>query len=100
MQPQAPNPYQPPTAQTSPSAVRTPEGWVPCPSCGGVSATMPSFTWWGGVIGAKMLTHVVCDNCRTAYNGKTGKSNTTGIVIYSVVIGVIAIGLMTMINSL
>ena len=52
-----------------------------------------SFTWWGGVIGPKVLTHVKCPRCRHAYNGKTGRDNTTGIVIYSVVVGVIAFGL-------
>jgi hypothetical protein len=52
-----------------------------------------SFTWWGGVIGPKVLTHVKCPRCGHAYNGKTGRDNTTGIVIYSVVVAVIAFGL-------
>jgi uncharacterized protein (DUF983 family) len=47
------------------------------------------FTWWGGVIGPKMLSHVKCGQCGLAYNGKSGQSNTTGIVIYTVVVGVI-----------
>lgn len=90
MQPQPPNPYEAPNAPDAPRGM-TPEGWVPCPTCGSTSVSMPSFTWWGGMIGAKMLTHVVCNSCHTGYNGKTGASNTTGIIIYSVVIGVIAL---------
>ena len=51
------------------------------------------FTWWGGVLGPKVLTHVKCPGCGHAYNGKTGRDNTTGIVIYSVIIGILAFGL-------
>ncbi len=29
-----------------------------------------------------MLTHVKCSQCRTSYNGKTGKSNNKAIAIY------------------
>lgn len=52
-----------------------------------------SFTWWGGVIGPKVLTHVKCPQCGHAYNGKTGRDNTNGIIIYSVAVGIIAFGL-------
>jgi len=42
-----------------------------------------------------MLSHVKCRWCGMQYNGKTGQSNTTGIIIYSVIVFVIvfAIGL-------
>lgn len=86
------NPYEAPKNDAAPA--RTPQGWVACPQCGGIAATMPSFTWWGGVIGAKMLTHVICDQCKHAYNGKTGGSNTGMIVVYSAVLAVIAFGIM------
>ncbi|MDT5063473.1 MAG: hypothetical protein QOH63_3932 [Acidobacteriota bacterium] len=43
------------------------------------------------MIGPRMLSHVKCRSCGTAYNGKTGQSNTTGIVIYSVVLFVIGL---------
>lgn len=52
-----------------------------------------SFTWWGGLIGPKLLTHVKCRACGHAYNGKSGKDTTTNIIIYSVVVGVLALGL-------
>jgi uncharacterized protein (DUF983 family) len=48
-----------------------------------------SFTWWGGLIGPKMLTHVKCPACGHTFNGKTGRDNTTGIILYS--IGVIVL---------
>ncbi|HEX6279376.1 MAG TPA: hypothetical protein VFZ49_05105 [Pyrinomonadaceae bacterium] len=51
------------------------------------------FTWWGGVIGPKVLTHVKCPGCGHGYNGKTGRDNTTGIVIYSVIVGIVALAL-------
>jgi hypothetical protein len=48
------------------------------------------FTWWGGVLGPKLLKHVKCQTCGYAFNGKTGKDNTKGIVIYFAVIGALA----------
>lgn len=63
--------------------------FAPCPKCNATSAEKMSFTWWGGVIGPKLLTHVECNSCGEKFNGKTGKDNTTNIIIYSVVVGVI-----------
>jgi len=51
------------------------------------------FTWWGGLLGPKMLSHVKCQQCGLAYNGKSGQSNTTGIVIYAIVVNVIVFAL-------
>lgn len=69
--------------------------YVPCPRCRMPSPQQVKFTWWGGLLGPKMLSHVKCQQCGLAYNGKTGNSNTTGIIIYSVVafVIVLAIGL-------
>ena len=66
--------------------------YVSCPRCGG-TAEKVGFTWWGGVLGPKILTHVKCIGCGHAYNGKSGMDNTTGIVVYSVIVGVITLGL-------
>ena len=52
------------------------------------------FTWWGGVLGPRILKHVKCGSCGKGYNGKTGKDNFNGIVIYSVVLGLIGVGFM------
>ncbi|MGD9564251.1 MAG: hypothetical protein AB7F88_18945 [Pyrinomonadaceae bacterium] len=67
--------------------------YAPCPQCGGTAAEKLRFTWWGGVLGPKILNHVKCPGCSKTYNGKTGKDNTTNIVIYSVIVAVIALGL-------
>ncbi len=68
--------------------------YAPCPQCGSPAAERMKFTWWGGVIGPKILTHVKCLRCNAKYNGKTGKDNTTNIIIYSVVALVAALILM------
>jgi uncharacterized protein (DUF983 family) len=65
--------------------------FAPCPKCQQSNARQMSFTWWGGLIGPKILTHVKCQTCGATFNGKSGKDNTTNIIIYSVV--VIAIGI-------
>lgn len=62
-----------------------------CPKCNNKNAEQLSFTWWGGILGPKILTHVKCRNCGATFNGKTGKDNTANIVIYSVVVGLIVL---------
>ena len=66
------------------------EQFAPCPQCGQSAAKPVNFTWWGGVLGPKLLSQVKCQACRKTYNGKTGKDNTKGIIIYSVVGMVVA----------
>ena len=63
--------------------------YAPCPHCQNTQASPVRYTWWGGVLGPKMLTHVKCGRCGTAYNGKTGGSNSTAIAVYLVVGGLI-----------
>jgi len=67
-----------------------PEGVV-CPRCGGAQFAPVTYTWWGGFLGPKLLRHVKCANCGARFNGKTGKDNTTGIVIYCVAGGVLGL---------
>ncbi len=69
------------------------KAYAPCPQCGGTNAEKVRFTWWGGVLGPKILTHVKCPQCGKAFNGKSGKDNTTGIVIYSAVVAVVILGM-------
>ncbi len=65
--------------------------YAPCPFCNASNAEKVKFTWWGGLLGPKLLKHVKCLGCGKGYNGKTGKDNTTNIVIYTVVVGVICL---------
>jgi hypothetical protein len=66
---------------------------IPCPRCQQAElAPRPiGFTWWGGVVGAKLLHHVECVRCATRYNGRSGRSNDGAIAIYMVVAGVLAL---------
>lgn len=73
--------------------------YAPCPKCSSTSATPVNYTWWGGLLGPKLLTHVKCDACGNAYNGKTGESNTRGIVIYSIVLAIVAFILIWLVVS-
>jgi uncharacterized protein (DUF983 family) len=68
--------------------------YAPCPKCSQSLAQKVSFTWWGGILGPKLMSHVKCGGCGAGYNGKTGKDNTTNIIIYSIVAIVIAFFLM------
>ena len=68
--------------------------YAACPKCGGSGAELVKFSWWGGVLGPKMLTHVKCPSCGKKYNGKSGKENTAGIVVYSLVVGILSFILM------
>ena len=83
-----PQSYPPPAYQGGGSSA-----YAPCPQCRRPDPQKVSFTWWGGMIGPRMLSHVKCQSCGTAYNGKTGQSNTTGIVIYTVVLFIIGIAI-------
>jgi ribosomal protein L37E len=69
-----------------------------CPRCGGTSAKAIRFTWWGGVLGPKLLHHVKCEACGTAFNGKTGNSNGAGIAIYFAVIALLAFLIMAVLG--
>ncbi len=78
-----PNPYAPPQYQGS-QFVAPPgmQQFAPCPNCGNTIASKIGFTWWGGMLGPALFTHVKCYRCGSAYNGKTGKWNTVAIAIY------------------
>jgi hypothetical protein len=68
-----------------------------CPHCQREAPSTPAgFTWWGGLIGAKILNHVHCSLCGGGYNSKTGRSNTTSIAIYMVVVGGVVLLAMAM----
>ena len=66
---------------------------VKCPNCGDTRKDLVKYTWWGGVLGPRMLNHAMCLNCGHKFNGKTGQENTSNIVIYSVVVAVVVLAL-------
>ncbi|MEW5739990.1 MAG: hypothetical protein AB1938_13745 [Myxococcota bacterium] len=65
-----------------------------CPACQAQSASRLNFTWWGGALGPRLLTHVKCGSCGVTYNGKTGRSNNGAIAAYIVIVNVVLIGLL------
>ncbi len=71
-----------------------PTDHVACPKCGAGDPKTLTFTWWGGALGPKLLSHVKCLNCGHKYNGKTGGDNTAGIAIYFAVVGILSFILM------
>ena len=73
--------------------------YVPCPKCGTADPKKVGFTWWGGILGPKILKHVKCTSCGTAYNGKTGKDNSTYIAIYCVVLGLFVMALVVVVAA-
>lgn len=68
-----------------------PANGMRCPRCQANAAFPSQFTWWGGLIGPKLLSHAVCKACGYGFNTKTGKSNTPGIILYTVSLGVIGL---------
>ena len=80
------NPFPPPRPP-SVLSYQTPgvsDTGVVCPKCSSPQSQKVGFTWWGGLVGPRILSHVKCLQCGTGYNGKTGKSNDTAIAIYLV----------------
>ena len=68
--------------------------YAPCPRCQNTQVRPVTFTWWGGLLGPKLLSHVACSRCGSKYNGKTGRSNTTGIVLYSLAVTLLLLALL------
>lgn len=66
---------------------------APCPRCARPDAEKQKFTWWGGMLGPKILNHVKCRACGTTFNGKTGQSNNTKIAVYMIVTSLVFFGL-------
>ena len=55
-----------------------------CLGCGGGPLSEPSFTFWGGVIGHKILGIERCESCKRWWVKKTGQPGGTRVVIYTI----------------
>ncbi len=73
---------------------------VPCPGCGSTDVKKVTYTWWGGALGPRVFNHTKCNACKTTYNGKTGKSNVTPIIIYNIAIIVVCVILYLLVMNL
>jgi len=70
-----------------------------CPKCDCDEVKTPSFTWWGGALGAHVLRHRICGLCGFAFDGKTGASNRRAIVLYVLATNAIAVALLQWLSS-
>jgi transposase-like protein len=73
--------------------------YKPCPKCGAQHPLEVGFTWWGGIVGPKMFSHVQCKQCGNTYNGKTGASNQKAITIYVTVSSLVGLLLVAVLYS-
>lgn len=74
--------------------------YAACPKCHSSESDQVKFTWWGGLLGPRLLNHVKCPRCGHTYNGKTGHDNTAGVVIYSVSVAIIVFGVLFFLSAL
>jgi len=79
------------SSQLSPASPTVIANGKPCPRCGRNDVAQIKFTWWGGAIGPRMLHHVRCRGCGTAFNHRTGGSNAAQIGVYVAVIAVVMV---------
>ena len=77
--------YQQPPQQAYPYQQPPFSPYVPCPRCGNPNVQKVGWTLWGGALGPRLLNHVKCPNCGMTYNGKTGQSNMTKIILYQAI---------------
>lgn len=84
------NPFASPQAPGASRRGAEGETFAPCPRCGETEGMRIGFTWWGGKLGPWVLKHVRCLNCGMKYNGRSGRPNLGGILLYNGVAAVVA----------
>lgn len=75
-----------------------PSEFASCPNCHSSNAKRVGYTWWGGALGPRLLTHVKCQTCGTTYNGNSGESNTMAIIFYMIATLAVALMLIAMLG--
>jgi hypothetical protein len=66
-----------------------------CPKCECDDVKTPSFTWWGGALGAHVLRHRICRLCSFAFYGKTGASNRRAVIAYVLATNTLLVALLS-----
>jgi hypothetical protein len=82
------NPYEPPGSVAEASSAIAGRG---CPHCGSHQLKDPTYTFWGGVLGPRLLRHRVCSACGFGFDRETGRDNRGRIVAYVLISGAIAL---------
>ncbi len=83
----------------NPPPMPTPVTVHPCPSCGGRDAEKVTFSWWGGLLGPRLIKQVRCKRCSNTFRGDSGKPCTGFVVGYLIVTGVIVLGALALFLS-
>lgn len=89
----APAAEPPPIPPAGPTNLSFDGQFLACPFCGGQDIQKLSYTWWGGMLGPKLCTHVKCRSCKKTYNGKSGRSNLRFILTYQIIAVVVVLGI-------
>ncbi len=63
-------------------SIRARSKYKPCPRCGETGAKRVVWTPWGSFYGPALFTHVRCQECGYAYNGKSGRSNLIPAIVF------------------
>lgn len=63
---------------------RNPGGSI-CPQCNSADTKEVKYTWWGGILGPKLMNLQKCNACRFQFNRATQKSVMNAIIVYNVV---------------
>jgi len=74
-------------------------GGPACPQCSSTQTKAIKYTWWGGVLGPKLLNLQKCEACRFQFNRQTGKSTRNAVIVYNVVIIVVTIAIVVAARS-
>lgn len=58
------------------------------------------YTWWGGVLGPKLMNLYKCESCRFQFNRATGKGASKAIWTYNIVALVLALVVLFMVRGM
>lgn len=75
---------QPPAPNYPRPHLTSPQG-PQCPSCGSNDAAKVTLTWWGGVVGPRIMNLHKCRDCNCRFNSVTGKPADRAILAYALV---------------
>ena len=74
---------------------------IPCPRCGQIGANIRTWSWWGGLLGPKILKQATCMFCNQDFNHQTGKPITgQTVALYVLVPFAIIFGLFMFVGFL
>ena len=87
-QPPPPLPTAPPTYQQPPQPALPVADYAgshrACRGCGGGPLEEPGFTWWGGLVGHKILGVEQCKRCNKWWVKSTGQPGDTRVAVYMI----------------